>query len=286
MAYQSVTTGTYYVHPSANDVASTAGDGSYVKETILTDLLDSIAGGDWIVSGFDYASDSGLTVTCNGGTAVIGGYLISRSGTFSFTVTNGVRNHVYLTFAIDSNQNVASWGVEVASSATPPTGVPGYVKILEVEVAGGAVVSADDVRTTTHPLMGLALTGGTLTGELNMSDQFVTRPKMKDYSLEVYPHGTITTATTIDLENGNVHTATIGGNLTLTFSNAIASGDASTFLLELTNGGAYTLTFPASVDWAGGTAPTLTAAGVDILAFYTRDGGTTWHGVVSSTDSK
>ena len=48
----------------------------------------------------------------------------------------------------------------------------------------------------------------------------------------------------------------------------------------------YTVTWPASVDWAGGVAPTLTTAGVDILEFITVDGGTTWHGMVASLDSK
>jgi len=104
--------------------------------------------------------------------------------------------------------------------------------------------------------------------------------------MEVNALGSITTTATINLENGNVHTATVTGNVTLVFSNPIASGDATSFTLELTNGGSFTVTFPTAVDWEGGTAPTLTATGVDILVFYTRDGGTTWHGIVSSLDSK
>ncbi len=35
-------------------------------------------------------------------------------------------------------------------------------------------------------------------------------------------------------------------------------------------------------DWAGGTAPDAPASGeTDIYAFWTRDGGTTWYGVLS-----
>lgn len=154
----------------------------------------------------------------------------------------------------------------------------GLVKISSgatsaVTAPSGTIVGTSDTQTLTNKT-------------IDMGDNLLTRPLVKDYAMEVYAHGSISTATTIDLENGNVHTATIGGNLTLTFSNPIASGDATSFVLELTNGGAYTLTFPASVDWEGGTAPTLTASGVDILVFYTRDGGTTWHGIVSSLDSK
>ena len=43
---------------------------------------------------------------------------------------------------------------------------------------------------------------------------------------------------------------------------------------------------PASVDWVGGTAPTLTASGVDQLVFTTRDGGTTYFGFVAGLDIK
>ena len=47
------------------------------------------------------------------------------------------------------------------------------------------------------------------------------------------------------------------------------------------NAGAYAITWPASVDWAGGTAPILTGAGVDVLVFYTYDAGTTYYGFVT-----
>lgn len=132
----------------------------------------------------------------------------------------------------------------------------------------------------------LSTSGGTMRGGLEMADNNVTRPKLKDFSYEILEHGVITNNTTINIENGNVQSATIGNNLTLTFSNPIASGDASAFLLELTNGGAYTLTFPASVKWPSGSAPVLSGFGVDILAFYTVDGGTTWRGALASALSK
>jgi len=43
--------------------------------------------------------------------------------------------------------------------------------------------------------------------------------------------------------------------------------------------------WPATVDWAGASAPTLTTSGLDILVFTTTDGGTIWHGMVASADS-
>ena len=93
-------------------------------------------------------------------------------------------------------------------------------------------------------------------------------------------------ANNIDLSAGKVFTKTISTTTTLTVSNVPAAGTLGAFLLELTNGGAATVNWFAGVKWAGGVAPQLTAAGVDILCFYTHDGGTTWRGLLRDKDSK
>ena len=84
----------------------------------------------------------------------------------------------------------------------------------------------------------------------------------------------------IDLSAGNYFTYTLSGAQTLTISNVASSGSVSAFVLEVTNGGSAALTFFSGVTWAVATPPTLTAAGVDTLAFFTTDGGTTWRGFV------
>lgn len=88
--------------------------------------------------------------------------------------------------------------------------------------------------------------------------------------------GTISTNTTITISNGGYVTATIGGALTFTFSSAPAGG--CIWNLVLTNGGSAIVTWPGSVSWTGGTAPTLRTSGVDIIRFHSADGGTTWVG--------
>jgi hypothetical protein len=93
-------------------------------------------------------------------------------------------------------------------------------------------------------------------------------------------------ANAIDLATGNFFTKTITAATTFTLSNIPASGQAASFILDLTNAGAYTITWFSGVKWAGGTAPTLTASGVDIVGFYSHDGGTTWRGLVLAKDSK
>ena len=93
-------------------------------------------------------------------------------------------------------------------------------------------------------------------------------------------------ANDINLLSGNYFTKTISGATTLTVSNVPASGTAASFVLDLTNGGSAAITWWSGVKWAGGTAPTLTAAGRDCLGFFTHDGGTTWTGLLLGKDVK
>ena len=127
----------------------------------------------------------------------------------------------------------------------------------------------------------LGLAGGTMSGETIFADQLVTRPVLKDYGETKVAMA----AHTVDLSLGNVQTYTLSGAQTLVFSNPPATGTSGSFTLLVTNGGSATLTWPASVTkWAGGTAPTLTASGVDIIVFTTIDAGTNWYGFAAGLD--
>jgi len=87
------------------------------------------------------------------------------------------------------------------------------------------------------------------------------------------------TSPAVNCESGNVFSLSTSGNTTFTFTNPPASGTAYGFTIKVTAGGTHTLTWPASVDWAGGTAPDAPASGeTNVLVFITYDGGTTWYG--------
>lgn len=90
------------------------------------------------------------------------------------------------------------------------------------------------------------------------------------------------TTPTVDCDEGNSFTLTTSGNTTFTFDYSgvnLTTNDSYAFTLKVTAGGTHTLTWPASVDWPGGTAPDAPASGeTDILVFYTVDGGTNWYG--------
>lgn len=83
--------------------------------------------------------------------------------------------------------------------------------------------------------------------------------------------------TTVDLSLARVFIGTNTGVSTIAFSNVPAATYAVRVLLILTNGGANAITWPGSVTWLGGVAPTLQVSGVDLIELITRDGGTTWY---------
>lgn len=80
----------------------------------------------------------------------------------------------------------------------------------------------------------------------------------------------------VDCSAGNYFTKTIAADSTFTFSNVPASRSYS-FTLEVTHTSGA-ITWPASVQWPGGTAPTLTAGKTHLFMFVTDDGGTRWRG--------
>ena len=128
----------------------------------------------------------------------------------------------------------------------------------------------------------------TIGGYINFQDEQAIRPEIKDYAETVNAIGDLGGGTdAIDVSAGNVVTATVSTSTqTFTFTNPSATGKACSFTLILTNGGSQTVNWPSSVDWAGGSAPSLTSSGVDILTFTTVDAGTIWYGFAAGTDMK
>ena len=121
-----------------------------------------------------------------------------------------------------------------------------------------------------------AKVGATYTGNVDITGKLIV-----DSYNETYAALSGTTPA-VDCEAGNMFALSTTGNTTFTFSNPPASGTGYGFVLKVTAGGTHTLTYPASVDWAGATAPDAPASGeTDVLGFLTYDGGTTWYGFLA-----
>ena len=78
-----------------------------------------------------------------------------------------------------------------------------------------------------------------------------------------------TATTTIDFSNGDIVTLNLSSNTTLTLSNPITG---LYYLLKCVQDatGSRTITWPATVKWSGGTAPTLTttASKTDLITLW------------------
>jgi hypothetical protein len=118
----------------------------------------------------------------------------------------------------------------------------------------------------------------TLTGTQTLTNKTIEAGVFTNgYTEEVVTANT-GTAYTINLANGTVQYLTLTGNVTYTFPTPVAG--QSFILIQRQDGtGGRTVTWPASVDWPGATAPTLTSTAnrVDKFVFTAID-GSNWLG--------
>lgn len=141
----------------------------------------------------------------------------------------------------------------------------------------GNHASAGYLTTSTASSTYAPLASPTFTGTTSLA---IARPTVLRETRVAMP------ANNVDMATGNYFTKTVSGTTTFTVSNVASAGVVSAFVLDLTNGGSATVNWFSGVKWAGGAAPTLTASGRDVLAFFTHDAGTTWNGFVLGLDVK
>ena len=231
----------------------------------LRDLEDGSLYADWRSTGVSIGGGSSAgsatfttttTVATDGQTVFMAVYTLGLVEVFH----NGTK-------LVEDTEYTATNGTSIVLTSGVAAGdIVEIVAYSTFNVANTYTIAAMDALLANK----LSRTGGTMTGAITALRE--TKVAMG--------------ANNIDLATGNVFTKTITGATTLTVSNVLASGNANSFILELTNGGAYAITWFSGIKWSGGTVPTLTASGVDILGFYSHDGGTTYRGIVLAKDSK
>lgn len=150
--------------------------------------------------------------------------------------------------------------------------------------------------TNTFPSSLATLTGTQTLTNKTLTSPVETTPTVTGPGYTVVDKGNSGTSTqTYDYSAGSYQTSTATGNHTIAFSNWPATGKEGVLQVVLTNGGAYTITWP-TINWIkpDGTTTTsistylssltgrtaLQTSGVDQFLFWTRDAGTTVYGKI------
>ena len=223
----------------------------------------------------DVANGAKVMIVTDGagaGAAVFNANPTEVGGTVTSVGGTGTINGITLTGTVTSSGDLTLGGTFTAtvSEISDLTATAAEINILD-----GATVSTAEINYLDITTLGTSEASKVVTADANgdvlVSEEF----KAKSYNETYVAMG----ANDVDCETGNFFSKTISANTTFTFSNPPASGTAFGFVLELTVSGTRTVTWPTSVDWAGGITPNAPADGeTDIFCFLTRDGGTTWYG--------
>jgi len=153
----------------------------------------------------------------------------------------------------------------------------------ELNLIDGYTGTTAELNYNDVPTLGTVEASKTVTAD---ASGVTTNLKTKKQTEIVNAIGTVSGATAINFALGNVVTAVLASGGSFTISNAPTSGIYGKFKLILTNGGTVADPWHSSVKFAGGTTPTLTTSGIDILTFETIDNGANWYAVVEGLDMK
>ena len=279
----------------------------YLNIEIVDDTGNSITG-TYGYPTINFVNANQLTATF---TAPTTGYLVASSGQgytgstggVGYTGSQGFTNFTVAgntgTDIVNTGETISMVGVanQIETTVTNnqiSMGIVDGANIANLTVTGN--LSTEIISTTSNIAAGnvnvtdtiivAGGTGGTIsTGNVDAGNVNVTDEILAGYYVETYLALTGTTVA-IDCTAASVFSLSTSGATTFSFTNVPSTTNTALGLtLEVTAGGTHTLTWPASVNWAGGSAPDDPASGeTNIYGFYTRDAGTTWYGFLSGAD--
>ena len=294
-------------NPTTSDPVSQGDDHLRLIKSVLQDQFTTLGAAAVTTTAAELNLLDGVTTLAPEGTAVLstgesGGTKFLREdgdGTSSWQTASGTTytagDGLDLTGTAFSTDLLSNGGLEIQSTElSVAQGISQY----DVAQFAAGVVDDDFLRISTTSVEGrsasevlsdiaaLPLAGGTMTGTIACADQLVARPEIKDYS-ETKTALSAAASVAIDIENGNVFTITPDQNTTFTFTNPSPTGKSCAFTLIWTQDSSdRTITWPGTVDWAGGSAPSVTSGSgkIDIYTFFTLDAGTIWYGFQAGAD--
>lgn len=253
---------------SRGSFTATAGQTSFATTGYDSGYIDVYLNGVKLILSTDFTATDGVNFVLTTGAALNDTLDYVAYGTFNLAdvYTKTASDARYYTQTA-SDARYEPIDATILKDADIGVNVQAYDATIVVDADIGVTVQAYDADTAKLDVSQTFTANQAVTGELIATS----------YN-ETYV-GLSGTSPAINCHNGNVFALSTSGNTTFTFTNPPASGTAYGFTLKVTAGGTHTLTWPSSVDWAGGAAPDAPASGeTNVLVFITYDGGTTWYG--------
>ena len=279
---------------SAGTLSSLAVTGDVVQGTLTTGSGSITDSSGAITFGNENLTTTG---TLGAGTTTIGTLVVAAasitdsSGAISFgdenLTTTGTLNAGVITatgFTIGSAVIVES-ELEMIDGITAGTAAASKAMVLDAssDISGARDVTiTGEINAVSGDFSGNVDIAGTLTmsgDKLDMSSEDIDNARSITFIAEV-DNGNSSTSDTVDWGAGQKQKSTLTGNCTYTFT--APDGTCNLIMKLIQDGtGSRTVTWPNTVKWPAGEAPTLTttAAAVDIIAFYYD--GTNYYGMSS-----
>ncbi len=268
---------------TGSDCGSGGGSGGSSTTTVLLNGTQLQSG----TTSFNFISGTGVTLAISTPTAT----QVNITPSFDSSVLSGV----YATIAGPNvftaggkstfQSSVSSAGIRLAAAANPSSPVAGdvnydltgnlniYNGVAWATYIGGPTLYSTNTWTGGNTFYSSSTFNGAVRTSTN-----VYMSSGSTVGFDEYQNGSYLATSTITWQNGNKQKVTLTANTTFLFN---APDNSGNLILRIATGaGSFTASWPGSVLWSGGVAPTITtsASKSDICAFYYSKQAATYYG--------
>ncbi|MEW9586722.1 hypothetical protein [Paraburkholderia sp. DGU8] len=197
----------------------------------------------------------------------IANWILSTASAAGVSATNAFNSaSAASTSAGNANTSAGAAATSAANALASAQAAAASAPLPSVTGNAGKILSTDGSTSIWKTLTQLLVSGATFGGKAHFTAMDTASTAL----------GNVTGAVSIDCSAAQAYSFTPTAAVTLSFTNPPAANTSQVILLKVTNGGAFTLSFPAGTKYPGGSLGTLTSSGVDWLGVAYDAGLSAW----------